>query len=229
MEGYNDYEDYIHEQEIQEDNTLYDYSNLAYHLLVNDTNMDHLSNQILAMDADSTMKNSHEQETFKFELLVNIAMEIIFQYLHMASITSMLDEDGGLKEDDNIDQSSFTQNIDDYSADDIEELLKHRMLKICVLPLMSETDEDDKGYYCRTIFKDSCTPAEKHNYFDNNPNVSEDTKFHFVLGSNFDPSSVEKLEDVYTVFKVKDKIHKLKFYISTPISANHHLSSPGMM
>ena len=192
--------------------TIYGPPQMAHHLLTNDSGMENLKKQILAIDIDGATKNQVEQETFKFEMLINISMEIIFQYLHMASLAELIDEDGGLKEDDNVNQSDLTQDLSGYTVLNIEQMLRPRLTKISVLASVFETMNDDKGYYCRTIFKDSCTLAQKNHYFANN-----DTKFHFLSNSQWDESKIKKLDDVYTIFELNGQTCKLKFSIIEPL------------
>jgi len=188
--------------------TIYGPPQMAHHLLTNDTGMETLKQQILAIDIDAVTKNQVEQETFKFEMLINISMEIIFQYLQIASLVELIDENGGLKESDDVDQCDLTQNLSGYDVSSIEQILRPRLTKISVLTSVYETMDDDKGYYCKTIFKDACTPAQKNQYFNNN-----NTKFHFLINPQWDESKINKLDDVYTIFKLNNVTCKLKFSI----------------
>jgi hypothetical protein len=186
--------------------TIYGPPQMAHHLLTNDTGIETLKQQILAIDFDQVNKNKVDQETFKFEMLINISMEIIFQYLQIASLVELIDENGALKEGDNVDQCDLIQNLSGYDISSIEQILRPRLIKISILASVYETIENDKEYYCRIIFKDTCTPAQKNKYFNNN-----NTKFHFLTNPQWDESKINKLDDVYSVFKLNGVTCKLKF------------------
>jgi len=182
----------------------YGYSHMAYHLLINHENMEDLEKEIFGIDPDNTDKSKSEYTVYCFQLLLNISIDMIFQYLHLASIAELVDTDGVLKDDINIDQESFNQDINKYSAEELEYILKPRMKKICVLPFIHETVDNDTGYYCKTIFSDNCEDKYK-NKFENG------IKFHFILNSGFNESTVKSLDDVYTIFKLHNNTYKLKF------------------
>lgn len=189
-----------------DNNDVYGYSQMAYHLLTNYENMGDLEKQIFSVDPDNTKESNTEHIIYRFELLLNIAMDMLFQYLQFVSIAELVDEDGCLKEDENIDDQQFNHTIDKYSINEMEHLLKPRLKKICVLTFIHETISTDSGYYCRTIFSDNCEDKYK-NKFENG------ARFHFILNSNFDESSVKNIDDLYTVFKLHDNLYKLKFSV----------------
>ena len=197
------------------DDKAYGYSQMAYHLLVNHENMEDLEQAIFSIDPDNTDADKDKNTVYCFQLLLNISMDMIFQYFHLASLAELIDADGVLKEDTNIDQQSFDQDINKYSIEDIEHILKPRMKKICVLPFIHETVNNDTGYYCKIIFSDNCENKYK-NKFENG------VKFHFILNSGFDESKVKSLDDIYTIFKLHNNTYKLKFnYVSKPEKHTH--------
>lgn len=196
--------------------TIYGPAQMAHHLLTNDHGMETLKQQISTIDIDGVNKTKIEEETFQFELLLNISMEIIFQYLHMASLAELIDEDGGMKDDADINQSDLTQDLSSYDAESIEQLLRPRFNKISILASVYETMNNDKEYYCRTIFSDTCTEFQKK-YFENN-----NVKFHFLCNPSWNESKVKKLDDIYTIFNLNGKTCKLKFSVieTNPIIPN---------
>lgn len=138
-------------------------------------------------------------------------MEMVFQYLYLSSLAELVDEDGGVKEDEDINQNNLEQDLSKYVGNDIENLLRPRLTKICVLASVYETTDQDTDYYCRTVFKDTCTEYEKQKYFTDN-----ETKFHFLLNSKFNVKNISSLDDVYTIFKLNNTLYKLKFGIIKP-------------
>jgi len=199
------------------DSEVYGYSQMAYHLLTNHENMEDLEKQIFSMDPDNTNKSKSEDTIYCFQLLLNVSIDMIFQYFHLASLAELVDEDGCLKEDVDITQQEFTHNINKYSISEIEHILKPRLKKICVLPFIHETVNNDSGYYCRTIFSDNCEDKYK-NKFENG------AKFHFILNSNFDESKVTSIDNMYTIFKLHNNTYKLKFSTITKPEYPIHIS-----
>ena len=65
-------------QNLNEDNqnNLYHPEQLAQHLILNDKNIESLSSQLFELDYDNK-KDKYDDYTFKFELLINLAMSII--------------------------------------------------------------------------------------------------------------------------------------------------------
>jgi hypothetical protein len=166
--------------------------------------MEDLEKEIFGVDPDNPNASNSQNIIYCFQLLLNISIDMIFQYFHLASLAELVDEDGALKEDIDIDQQSFNQDINKYSVEDLEHILKPRMKKICVLPFIHETIDSDTDYYCKTIFRDNCEDKYK-NKFENG------IKFHFILNSAFNEKSVKNLDDIYTVFKLHNNTYKLKF------------------
>lgn len=191
-----------------EENVYYSPEMLAHHLLTAESTMENLGAQVLGIDVDNTTKSQGEDATFKFETLINISMYMVFQYLHMLSLADMLDEDGSIKEDTDINPKNMTYDINKFKAEELEQLLQPRMAKLCILSSIHETTEDDKEYYCRTIFKDNCTQSQKAKHFS-----SGDEHFHFLLNPSFKTTNSTKLDDVYTVFKLDNKHYRLGFSI----------------
>jgi hypothetical protein len=193
---------------MDENDGVYGYSQMAYHLLTNYENMEDLEKQIFSVDPDNTKETNTEHIIYSFELLLNIAMDMIFQYLQFTSIAELVDEDGCLKEDTNINEEQFNHTINKYSISELECLLKPRLKKICVLTFIHETISNDSGYYCKTIFSDTCEDKYKHKF-------ENDTRFHFIFNANFDESSVKNIDDLYTIFNLHGNLYKLKFSVIT--------------
>ena len=186
------------------DTACYSPSEIVHHLLINEERIKEFSNKILAFDKDN--KDNADVKTYNFEILINIAMELVFQYLHLASLAELVDENGVMKDNKSVNQTDINQDLSKYSIDELKQLLKPRMKKISILTFIHEINYNDKEYYCRIIFRDTCTNVEKKKYFVNN-----DIKFHFLINPFFDKTRIKNLDDVYALFKLNDKTIKLKF------------------
>ena len=62
-------------------NNIYHPEQLAQHLILNDKNLDSLSSQLFDLDYENKKKDKYDDYTFKFELLINLAMEVLFKYI----------------------------------------------------------------------------------------------------------------------------------------------------
>ena len=192
-------------QNLNEDNqnNLYHPEQLAQHLILNDKNIESLSSQLFDLDYDNKKKDKYDDYTFKFELLINLAMEVLFKYIEYHSLSEILDDKG------NIDYNSSCNNyeVNDFSIEEIEKIMKDRLVKLSIFTSIHPIDDINyyQNYYCKTIFKNTCNDHQKSYFFNN------DKKFHFLLNSNFDKTKLNNLKDVFTIFDFKDKKFILKF------------------
>lgn len=187
-------------------NNIYHPEQLAQHLILNDKNLDSLSSQLFDLDYENKKKDKYDDYTFKFELLINLAMEVLFKYIEYHSLSELLDDKG------NIDYNYEVNNcknyeVNNFSIEEIEKIIKDRLVKLSILSSINLIDDIKyyNNYYCKTIFKNTCSDHEKSYFFNN------DKKFHFLLNSNFDKTKLNNLKDVFTIFNFKDKKFILKF------------------
>ena len=187
-----------------EDNTVFNSSSLAHYLLMND-DIDKIDmKSIMGIDIEKQNKNKVDQETFKFEIIINIAMEIIFQYLHLSSLANLLDDDGSVLDNINIEETDMKYNLQNYTVNQVEDLLKSILTKISILPIINKKNNSN-NQYCRIIFKDLCNKNDSK-YFE-----GIESKFHFVLNSRFDKTQIKCIDDVYALLTIKNEEYILKF------------------
>ena len=130
-------------------------------------------------------------------------MEVLFKYIEYHSLSEILDDKG------NIDYNSTCNNyeVNDFSIEEIEKIIKDRLVKLSILTSIHKIDDTNfyQNYYCKTIFKNTCSDHEKSYFF------NSDKKFHFLLNSNFNKTKLSNLKDVFTIFNFKDNKFILKF------------------
>ena len=175
----------------EESNIIYNPEKLAYYLLINNDNMKNLSAQIFSMET-SIYINKKEQLIYKFEILLNISFELIFKYIELLNK-----------------MNNTTEDLSKYNINDIENLLKPRLLKISVLTHISEIIEYSKtNNYCRVIIKNLCDYVDNNKFF---KKLDCNKKFNFILNSNFNINDVENLKNIYALIEIQNKYYKIYF------------------
>ena len=182
---------------IDNTNIIYDPEKLAYHLLLNNENMENLSTQIFSIENTTNNnknnnKNIKEQLIYKFEILLNISFELIFKYIELLNKIN-----------------NSNENLNKYSINDIENLLKPRLLKISILTYINEIQEiSPNNNYCRVVIKDLCDHIDNNKFF---ININNKKPFHFILNANFNIDKINNLKDIYTIIEIQNKYYKISF------------------
>ena len=168
---------------------IYNPKDIAKYLLLNNENMNNLSSQLFTIEK-GIYNTKYDQLSYKFEILINITFEIIFKYIELLGEMNKKEED-----------------ISKYSIEDIENLIKPRLLKISILSYFTNIKENiKKNNYCRIIINNLCDYIDQKKFFGNNS-----CKFHFILNSNFDKTNIIALKDIYALFELNNKFYKIYF------------------
>ena len=179
------------------DNTYYTPEKIAWSLLV-----DNIDDSIKGMDAFPYEKDSGDQHTFIFEILITIFMELLFNIAKLDCL--------GKKE----------RFIPDYKNLPIDALLSVISEKMLVLKYIVKVDEYDKSEfiddkkkfkelsdkrYCRVLLR----------YYDNDDffkkQISDDLYYHMKLNGLVSGKKYKKLSDVYSILMLNEKIYVIGF------------------
>lgn len=185
-----------------------------------------LSSIILGFSPDG---NDDDPQTFLFELLLTICMEMM-----QSILISMCEDDSD--NDSDIDSNGKDGEGDeyiefDYTVENVVEVMreiKKAFAKASILFSWTIYDANKKDTashicerYCRTVFRFS---EQDTKYFENNDDADDDKEYHFVLNNGYTPNKSsgkskknsnkldkKELRDVYSIFSCGDSVIKIYF------------------
>jgi hypothetical protein len=194
------------------DNNYYTPQTIAWKLYT-DTLDQALSSVILGFSD----KTETDPQSYMFELLLSIFCELLLIIMFMDNVE--------LKEELNIDnfENQLNINFDDFYMELYLPIIetKFKVLShIINIETYDRNDENEKDYlkliskgrYCRLILKQN---YEDQNYFKNNEN-SED--YSFITNENYQKKN--KLNDIFAILLLNDKMYKIYFDNITKIGEN---------
>ena len=179
------------------DSNTYTPKSIAWKLLFDD-DITTLSSAIFAYDPDDYEdKYDGDQDSYSFEILITIFMEMIFN----SAILMGSSEDGNVE--------SFEPDLSKFNINDFLPLIKDKLKKINVLANIIEytSKECDKHIlnkrYCRIILKHDKTT--KHFFISND--ITEN--YHMILNKDF--TKKKSLKDIYAIVSLNNHIYQIYF------------------
>jgi hypothetical protein len=181
------------------DEEITNIENIAHRLLA-DKSIDLFSKDLFIVN-ECKFDNNVDSLLYKFEIIQDISMEILHQYLFF--IRLMKNEEEGLNDSD--DSITVPNNIELMNGEIIEKLLQSKLKKLNILPFIHKIPSDTNGYYTRIIFYDTSTTYQK-NYF-------KEKKYHYLQNNNWDNyiCNIKNIEDIFSVFTINEQLYLLKF------------------
>jgi hypothetical protein len=139
---------------------------------------------------------------YNFEMLQDISMEILHQYLFLISLMKNEEEGITVKMDNLIE---FPNDIESMDGEVIEKLLQIKFKKINMLVFVHNVPEDINDYYTRIMFYDTCPRNLKKNF--------KDKKYHYFINKDWEShrSNIKSIDDVFSVFSLNGNTYSLKF------------------
>lgn len=179
------------------------------HQLLADKSIDAFSKDLYIVN-ECKFDNNIDALLYKFEIIQDISMEILHQYLFL--IRLMKNEEEGLH--DNDDLLTVPNNIESMDGEIIEKLLQSKLKKINILPFIHKVPSDTNGYYTRIMFYDISTTYQKTHF--------KEKKYHYFLNKDWDEyiCNIKNIEDIFSVFTINEQLYLLKFSLINNNSDN---------
>jgi hypothetical protein len=162
----------------------------------------------------------------QFQILITIYMEMVFGSLKINHVSSLLNGDGDL--DENVDvEKTFNPDLSQVKVKDMAGIFKEKLQKIRVFLSVNEIEDTDKEnskdfgyYYCRIILKDT---LEGKTYFRaNRDRLDPDKRYTFVMRHDTEQKQ-KKLGDFYAVCSLPHIKIKISFSPIDVIVKNPHM------
>lgn len=177
------------------DNNTYTPKSIAWKLLMDD-DIAVLSAKLFEINPDDL--NDTDPNSYLFEILITIFMEMIFNSAILISATN----------DDDIE--SFNPDLSKFNINNFLPLIKEKFKKINILAVVNEFENNEhtsnkilSGRYCRIILK---CDIKSHHFFKKN-NIDEN--YHMILNTDFKKSN--KLNNIYATVIINNVINQIYF------------------
>ncbi len=200
-------ENLFNEIEIQKELKCYTPESLAWDLLVGEIDKEKQGKLLEFSDDDNKNPSVNDVLTFRYEILITIFMELLFD---MAKLNFYADEKN---ENKNFIPKYKNFNIDAYVSVIQEKFeILGFLLHVDVENQIGLTDFEKEDLvkiindrYCRVILRYN----DKDEYFENN-DVSENLYYHMKL-NGLNNKKYKKMSDIYSVIILNEKIYKIYF------------------
>jgi len=209
-------EDFLHEN--QSDDNIMTPESLAWKLLMDDQ-IDDFKGVIMSFIDGNEQENNYENLSGQFEILITIYMEMVFGLLKINHINGLLNEQGELETEREIDlEKSFNPDLNELSIDDLTLFFREKFKKIRLFLSISQIhdsetlDPRDFGskseYYCRILLKD--LPHDQGYFWTNRHRLDPEKRYTFVIRN--DPlKDLKKLDNFYAVCALPGMKVKISF------------------
>lgn len=190
--------------------------NFAWKILIDDTDKEVLSSQLITFT--DTKDSYNDPPSFSFEIYITIFMELIFNIMKINFYTTNMNENDGYLTKD------FEYDLSQQNLDDILPLLQHKFNELHILLSISkyEENEENETYiqtlntnkYCKIIFKQNKHDEQEWKTYSAN---IDDKEYHMVLSKKYKKKS--ELKHIYATCSLNNLTYRISFEkLSTSIS-----------
>ena len=178
------------------------------HQLLSDKSIGSFSHDICVVN-ECDFEDDIDVILYRFEMLQDISMEILHQYLFLISLMKNEENfDSTIYIDNDNDNLKMPNNIEQMDGEVIEKLLQVKLKKINVLVFVhniTENVDNVNNYYTRIMFYDTCQNNFKKHF--------KNKKYHYFVNKYWDMyrQNVKSIDDIFSVFSLNEKTFSLKF------------------
>jgi hypothetical protein len=199
-------EKFIEQTEEYNNSTIYTPESIAWELLFGNIDEEKKGN-LLNYTNDINYNNIDDPVTFTYEILITIFMELLFNIAKM---------DYWSESDNNI-QNHFIPDYKKFNMSSYISIINDKLKIIGYCMFIKEDDMSDFIYdkeslktiidnrYCRIVLR----YHDNDDHFESN-NISDDIYYHMKL-NGLNENKYLKLNDVYSVIFLNEKIYRLSF------------------
>lgn len=194
-----------------DDPTVFSPEKLAWHLLTSD-NTEALHGALMAfIESDEQYSSSFDQQSGLFEILITIYMEMVFGILKINHYCSLMNEEGEL--DSNVDiEKSFKPDFTKFKLNDLVETFQNKFNKFRYYLHVTEIDnsyeKDYNKYYCKILLKD--TQDGQGYFWSHRKQIPADKRYTFVI-KGVDNNHQESIKDFYAICTLPNIKVKISF------------------
>jgi hypothetical protein len=169
--------------------------------------LDQFDNAKTGIDTFTPEKDTGNPYSYIFEILMTIFMELLF-------VIAKADHDGN---NDNKNKK-FTPKYDNLKIDALTSIVTDKMIWLGYIAHVKSYEKEDlvddkeqfdnlcnKNRYCLVLLKDY------HNHAVFKTKQAESRYYHMVLNKNIYKKKFKKLNDIYAIIDLNDKLYKISF------------------